>query len=181
MTENIDLAKTFAQIGGTDVPSDGRSLMPLFGGLTPASWRNAVLIEHRGPDLRPYDPDFQQPASGNPTTYEAMRTDEFLYVEYSDGEREVYDLRNDPFELHNLAAYLTPIQLAQLHAELLGLKRCHGGQRCWAAMHVERLSQLGVALRRKRSHFPSPGSVAPGRRHHAHHRRVKRPLRLKRA
>jgi N-acetylglucosamine-6-sulfatase len=181
MTENIDLAKTFAQIGGTDVPSDGRSLMQLFGGLTPATWRNAVLIEHRGPDLRPDDPDFQQPASGNPTTYEAMRTDEFLYVEYSDGEREFYDLRNDPFELHNLAGYLTAIQLGQLHAELLDIERCHGGARCWAAMHVQRLGQLGVALRRKRSHFPSPGAVAPRRRHQVHHRRVKRPQRLKRA
>jgi N-acetylglucosamine-6-sulfatase len=170
MTENVDLARTFAQIGGTDVPSDGQSLVPLFGGLTPASWRNAVLIEHRGPDLRPDDPDFQQSASGNPTTYEAMRTDEFLYVEYSDGEREFYDLRSDPFELHNLAANLTPVQLAQLHAELLDLEICHGGQQCWAAMHVQRLGQLGTALRRKPSHFPSPGSVAPRRRHHPHHR-----------
>jgi N-acetylglucosamine-6-sulfatase len=169
MTENIDLAKTFAQLGGTDLSGDGHSLVPLFGGLTAASWRNAVLIEHRGPDLRPDDPDFQQTASGNPTTYEAMRSDEFVYVEYSDGEREFYDLRSDPFELHNLAANLTPVQLAQLHAELLDLEGCHGGQQCWAAMHIQRLGQLGTALRRKRSHFPSPGSAAPRRRHHSHH------------
>jgi arylsulfatase A-like enzyme len=133
--------------------------MQLFGGLTPATWRNAVLIEHRGPDLRPDDPDFQQPASGNPTTYEAMRTDEFLYVEYSDGEREFYDLRNDPFELHNLAPTMTLLQLFQLHQELLALERCHGGQRCWKAMHVQRLGQLTPALRRKLSHLlvPVPG------------------------
>ena len=32
-----------------------------------------------------------------------MRTQQFLYVEYADGEREFYDLRRDPFELHNIA------------------------------------------------------------------------------
>ena len=37
--------------------------------------------------------------SGSPTTYEAMRTDSFLYVEYADGEREFYEVRTDPFEL----------------------------------------------------------------------------------
>ena len=53
------------------------------------------------------DPDFQLSAAGTPWTYEAMRTQSFLYVEYSDGEREFYDLRRDPFELHNIAFRLT--------------------------------------------------------------------------
>ena len=47
-----------------------------------------------------------------------MRTDSFLYVEYADGEREFYDLRTDPFELHNIADRLTRRQLSRLHAEL---------------------------------------------------------------
>jgi arylsulfatase A-like enzyme len=65
-----------------------------------------------------------------------MRTPRFLYVEYRDGEREFYDLRNDPFELHNLAAGLIPSQLARLHTELAGLEACHGQSRCWSAGHV---------------------------------------------
>jgi N-acetylglucosamine-6-sulfatase len=160
MSENIDLAKTFAQIGATNMSGDGHSLVPLFGGLTPATWRNAALIEHRGPDLRPADPDFQQAPSGNPNTYEAMRANEFLYVEYSDGEREFYDLRNDPSELHNLAPTMTMLQLFQLHEELLSLQRCHGGQKCWTATHVQRLGQLTPALRRKLRHLlvPVPGT-----------------------
>ena len=66
-----------------------------------------------------------------------MRTDAFLYVEYADGEREFYDLRADPFELHNIAGRLTRRELTRLHAELRALERCHGGRACWAAMHVK--------------------------------------------
>ena len=82
------------------------------------------------------DPDFQQPASGNPTTYEAMRTRAFLYVEYADGEREFYDLRTDPFELHNIVGRLTLAERKLLHRELRRMEVCHGGRACWAAMHV---------------------------------------------
>ena len=35
--------------------------------------------------------------------YYAIRTAEWKYVEYSTGERELYDLVNDPNELDNLA------------------------------------------------------------------------------
>lgn len=137
MAENIDLAKTFAAIGGTDLPGDGHSLLPLLQGQTPADWRNAILIEHRGTRLSVLDPDFQQPASGNPTTYEAMRTQDFLYVEYADGEREFYALRTDPFELHNIVARLTRTERALLHSQLGAMQRCHGGAECWASMHVD--------------------------------------------
>jgi arylsulfatase A-like enzyme len=136
MTENIDLAKTFAAIGGTSLPGDGHSLLPLLKAGTPTDWRNAILVEHHGPDLYGNDPDYQAIPAGSPTTYEAMRTNDFLYVEYRDGEREFYDLQTDPFELHNLAGQLTAAALARLHAELLAMVQCHGGAQCWAAMHV---------------------------------------------
>jgi arylsulfatase A-like enzyme len=137
MAENVDLAKTFAGLAGTTLPSDGRSLVPLLAGATPARWRDAVLVEHRGSRLSVLDPDFQQPTSGSPTTYEAMRTRSFLYVEYVDGEREFYDLRADPFELHNLAGRLTRSARRRLHAALGAMERCHGGRSCWATMHIE--------------------------------------------
>jgi N-acetylglucosamine-6-sulfatase len=149
MTENIDLAKTFTAIGGTTLPGDGHSLMPLLNGSTPTDWRNAILVEHHGPDLYADDPDYQSIPAGSPTTYEAMRTPDFLYVEYRDGEREYYDLQNDPFELHNLAGRLTASALATLHAELLAMEQCHGGPQCWAAMHV---SAFLPALRSRHRH-----------------------------
>jgi N-acetylglucosamine-6-sulfatase len=137
MAENVDLAKTFTAIGRTTLVDDGDSLLPVLAGHSPPGWRNAVLIEHQGSPLSVRDPDYQQPASGSPTTYEAMRTDSFLYVEYADGEREFYDLRTDPFELHNIAGSLTRRELTRLHSELRALERCHGGRACWKAMHVQ--------------------------------------------
>jgi arylsulfatase A-like enzyme len=136
MAENTDLAKTFEGIAGTTRPCDGHSLLALFKGGIPRHWRDAVLVEHHGPARSALDPDEQNSTSGNPTTYAAMRTPRFLYVEYKDGEREFYDLKRDPFELDNLAASLSAGQLARLHLELARLKHCHGGKRCWAAEHV---------------------------------------------
>jgi N-acetylglucosamine-6-sulfatase len=136
MAENIDLGPTFAQLGGTRLRADGHSLVPLLRGAVPPNWRNAILVEHRGPVKRPHNPDYQGPGSGNPPSYEAMRTGRFLYVEYRNGDREYYDLVTDPFELHNEAGQLRPSRLAALHAALVALRRCHGAKACWAAMHV---------------------------------------------
>jgi N-acetylglucosamine-6-sulfatase len=103
-----------------------------------ADWRNAILVEHHGTDVQGGDPDYQQPASGNPRSYEAMRTSDFLYVEYNDGETEFYDVTRDPFELHNLAGRLTFTQLARLHEELSALEHCHGSTDCWDATRIDR-------------------------------------------
>ena len=118
------------------MPTDGHSLVRLIHGQPAPDWRDTILVEHHGGAMSPFDPDFQQSPSGNPNTYEAMRTHQFLYVEYTDGEREFYDLRTDPFELHNLGVQLTPRQLARLHRDLIRLERCHGARRCRATMHV---------------------------------------------
>ncbi len=140
MAENIDLAKTFAAIGGTAMPSDGHSLLPLLKGKAPSNWRNAVVIEHRGRNERSDLPDFQEPLSGNPPTYDALRTDTFLYVEYrSDHKNEFYDLKRDPFELHNLASTLGAARGAALHRALGAAEHCHNGRSCWRAMHVRPL------------------------------------------
>jgi hypothetical protein len=90
-----------------------------------------------------------------------MRTRRFLYVEYSDGEREIYNLVNDPFELHNLSRGLTLLQLEELHAELITLERCHDGLTCWSAMNVPTPPGLIRTLRRA----GRPGALLR-RRHH---------------
>jgi hypothetical protein len=176
MAENIDLAKTFAAIGGTTLPSDGHSLLGLLHGDQPTDWRNAVLIEHHGPNLNPSDPDFQFSASGNPITYEAMRTDRFLYVEYVNGEREYYDLRSDPFELNNIINTIPPDELAALHEELVAIENCHDGPGCWEAMHIPGGSSV-VTTQLRSSHLarrPGAGQRLPGAQ--LRHRGPRQPL-----
>ena len=129
LASSIDLAPTFDQIAGAvpAEPRDGTSLLSVLHGQPPTNtWRRAVLIEHHGPNQQPGDPDRQPNRSGNPPSYEAMRTATSLYVEYVDGERDYYDLRRDPLELHNLAADLSAYQLAVLHARLTALAQCRG-------------------------------------------------------
>ena len=40
---------------------------------------------------------------GGPPPFQALREKRWLYVEYRNGWRELYDLRRDPYELRNLA------------------------------------------------------------------------------
>jgi arylsulfatase A-like enzyme len=129
IAENIDLCPTFTELAGSPVPAnvDGRSLVPFLRGMpTPLDWRTGALIEHRGAVDSLSDPDFPPAGSGNPPTYEALRTKRFLYVEYADGEREFYDLRTDPYELDNLADELPTVDLLELEGQLDAIRSCYG-------------------------------------------------------
>ncbi len=118
---NIDLASTIAQLAGVrpGLPQDGRSLVPLLHGHRP-SWRNEFVVEYLGAsELR----------AGGPPPFRGLRTERYLYVEYLNGWRELYDLRHDPWELQNVAdapAYAGT--RAQLHARLLRLFRQPAGR-----------------------------------------------------
>jgi N-acetylglucosamine-6-sulfatase len=128
----VDLAPTFERWAGlgSDPSRDGQSLMPLLEG---RRWRRALLIEHTTDAAGRSDPDAQGWAGGRPSTYAALRTRWTTFVEYSNGEREFYDRRSDPAELHNRAAQLSPARLARLSAAVARYRRCHGLDQCAAA------------------------------------------------
>jgi arylsulfatase A-like enzyme len=128
LAENVDLAPTFMRLGRTRPPAevDGHALLSLFRGVVPPNWRNAVLVEHHHPETATGDPDHQAQSSGNPPSYEAMRTPTELYVEYVTGEREWYDLAIDPNELDNRYNELTPAMKQGLHDRLIELENCRG-------------------------------------------------------
>jgi N-acetylglucosamine-6-sulfatase len=91
MVLNNDIAPTFATLGGASVPSfvDGRSFVPLLGSSSPPpEWRSAFLEEGRASK------------TGRPA-FKAIRTTDHLWVEYANGERELYDLEDDPYELES--------------------------------------------------------------------------------
>jgi len=79
LVTNADVPATIASIAGVDLPTAGRS-----------------LLEPSGPSKLLF--------RGAPTTGRAfcgLRTPRWKFVRYASGEVEVYDLRNDPWELWN--------------------------------------------------------------------------------
>ena len=113
---NVDLAPTIldaanARAGRT---LDGRSLLELVK-RAGTRWGRDILIEV-GPD-----------PPGQLQSYSAIRTPRYLYSEYANGDRELYDLERDPFELesrHTTSSYST-IQ-AELARRLAQLRTCVG-------------------------------------------------------
>jgi N-acetylglucosamine-6-sulfatase len=90
---NIDLAPTFASLAGVrpGLREDGSSLIPLLANRG-TRWRDAFVVEYLGRQW-----------NGGPPRFEAIRTERYLYVEYRNGWRELYDFSADPYELVNLA------------------------------------------------------------------------------
>ncbi|GAA2095320.1 sulfatase [Streptomyces albiaxialis] len=135
VVSNIDLAPTFTELGGgrpaADV--DGRSLVPLLKGETPDDWPRAALVEHHGPNTSARDPDRPARGSGNPPTYEAVRTARSTYVEYADGAREFYDRTKDPHQLRNVYDELSADTRRKLAARAKALSECRGAKECTAA------------------------------------------------
>ena len=146
---NVDLAPTFADLADVAFPPfvDGRSLAPLLHRRAPASrrWRRAYLVERwqesvtaptarSDAPLEPLDADAPGPrarrrraaALNFSPEYHGIRTRRHLYVEYETGERELYDLRRDPAELHNVAATARRRLLRRLADRLARLKTCQG-------------------------------------------------------
>ena len=92
LVQNVDLAPTIAELAQVSPTHqvDGRSLVPLLNN-TATGWRSSILLE-------------MQDASTAPRPFWAVRTLEWKYVELNTtGEKELYDLVNDPYELQNLA------------------------------------------------------------------------------
>src|SRR5690606_33005421 len=97
MAMTIDFAPTFVEIAGGTPPAryEGRSLVSLLRGETPADWRTSVLIEYFSDTVFP---------RMHKMAYKAARTENWKYVRYSEQDEadELYNLQNDPYELNNL-------------------------------------------------------------------------------
>lgn len=147
---NVDFAPTFARLAGARVPRfvEGRSFAEVLTGRVRPFPRRGYLIEHweelgvtpRSPSLplEPEDHD-QEETPLRPShirgpggiidhdtipEYHGVRTDAYTYVEYVDGERELYDLRRDPYELDNVYGLVTRRTQVQLAEELAPLADC---------------------------------------------------------
>ncbi|WP_428950389.1 sulfatase-like hydrolase/transferase [Streptomyces sp. cg35] len=139
IASNIDICPTFTELGGgsPDPAADGRSLVPLLKGDTPKDWPRTALVEHHGPTTSAKDPDKPGKGSGNPPSYEALRTDRYTYVAYENGSHEYYDRSKDPDMLHNVYAQLSSDTKKQLASQTEKLTDCKGAEECGAAARAD--------------------------------------------
>lgn len=95
MVQNIDYAPTFLELAGVEVPDDiqGLSLAPLLRGEKPDQWRDALYYHF-----------YEYPAEHMVKRHYGIRTDRWKLIHfYNDIDVwELYDLQNDPTEMHNL-------------------------------------------------------------------------------
>jgi N-acetylglucosamine-6-sulfatase len=115
LVANVDVAPTIVDVADARPlrVMDGRSLLPLAEDTGRRTGRD-ILIE-RGP------------GGNNQQIFAALRTPRYLYAEYSNGERELYDLMRDPYQLTSLHADPAHQRVrTRLAARLARLRSCAG-------------------------------------------------------
>jgi choline-sulfatase len=138
---HLDLLPTIAQLAGIDEAKFrgvGRSLAPVIRRPSNAAVQDSILFA--------YDDVFGLPAGAPGANIRALRKGDWTYAVYfgldGDGiDYELYDLRTDPLQLHNLLHDTPP---AGIRSE-------------WAALH-EALTEKLISAGNLPLHFPWPNS-----------------------
>jgi len=115
----VDLYPTLLELTGTkqSMPLDGESLVPL-------------LRNPRQPRIRPVITTF------GPNNH-AVRTERWSFIQYADGSRELYDLKNDQNEWRNLSSEVQHQALIQKLAAQLPTKNLDPVRSNWTRWEVE--------------------------------------------
>jgi arylsulfatase A-like enzyme len=119
LVSNLDFAETFLDVAGAPIPSDmqGRSLVPVLEGKTPADWRKTLYYQY-----------YEYPSVHMVHRHYGVRTPRYkLMYFYGLDEWELYDLEKDPREMKNV--YADPAYaptVAELKAELARLRTQFG-------------------------------------------------------
>jgi arylsulfatase A-like enzyme len=100
---STDLFSTFCDYAGVTIPEHlhGRSVRKIAEGKSPKGWREYVISENIGGRM--------------------LRTKEFKYIYYKEGFEVLYDMKDDPGEMENLA--VNPKYRKQMDGYKLQLKQ----------------------------------------------------------
>ncbi len=99
IVSNLDFAETFLDVAGVSIPSDmqGKSLLPLFDGSTPADWRTTFYYHY-----------YENPGAHNVSRHYGVTNGKHKLIRFYalEGEAlddwELFDLERDPHELENV-------------------------------------------------------------------------------
>ncbi len=127
LVTNLDFASTFAALAGTTMPikQDGVNLVPVLEDPSgTVAGRKGILLHWPGGNDNQVAGTTDDPTPG----FYGIRTPRYRYIELFTGEKELYDLSTDPFEVTNLAgrASHSTIQ-ASLKTQLQRLKEASLG------------------------------------------------------
>jgi arylsulfatase A-like enzyme len=113
---NVDFAPTFLDLAGLAPATDmqGRSLLPVLRGQVPGDWRTSMYYRY-----------YHDPGDHNTRAHYGVRTKTHKLIYFWKKDQwELFDLVNDPYELHNLYGQPGEEALtAELKAELARVKR----------------------------------------------------------
>ena len=120
IVSNLDFAQTFLEVAGMPDPEDmqGRSLLPLLLGETPAGWRDAHYYHY-----------YEFPAVHSVKRHYGVATDRYklIHFYYDIDEWELYDRETDPHEMNNVYDDPSYDQVRrELHARLEELREKYG-------------------------------------------------------
>jgi arylsulfatase A-like enzyme len=96
IVSNLDFAETFLDAAGLPIPAEmqGRSLLPLLQGRTPADWRTSLYYHY-----------YEYPGPHNVRRHYGVVTDRYKLVRFYEPEMdywELFDRSSDPRELRSL-------------------------------------------------------------------------------
>ncbi|MFH0991931.1 MAG: sulfatase/phosphatase domain-containing protein [bacterium] len=119
MVLNLDLAPTFLDYAGANIPSDlqGNSLRPVLAHATPDDWRQSIYYHY-----------YEYPADHAVRPHYGIRTHKHKLIHFY-GELyawELYDLERDPHEVRNVyddPSYADTVR--ELQAELIRLRKLY--------------------------------------------------------
>jgi arylsulfatase A-like enzyme len=139
LVANIDIAPTVLELAGVkpDASVDGRSMYPF--AQDPARRTNRPILFESfvetsdveenggGPPSAPASRIAHPSIVAPPKDYFGIRLGRYKYIEWPNGEKELYDLVKDPYELNNRVRNpnFAPVRNF-LHTELLRLETCAG-------------------------------------------------------
>lgn len=148
LVQNLDYAPTLLEATGSAIPAElqGKSLIPLLKGESP-DWRDSIYYHY-----------YAYPSAHMIARHNGIRTERHKLINfYNFGEWELYDLKTDPDELHNL--YQDPAQaelITDLKGQLEELRASYGDTTVGKKYSPEQIQKF----RSKRARVPDKLSEA---------------------